>query len=495
MRSLNPTAMTSSYFPDFGQSTRPSLHLTTTNARSPLFFPPTSPSAKTSLSKSQSPTLQAEKNSARRKRIRRNDYSSESTLTTPRQNNSWTDIDRPSARSTAIYSPDAESLAAFTNTKYTLAGGLDTPSVMRLEAEERHETDLRELDYRQNRLTRIARQGSTSLIPRTPASAAHTVKDGRKRAHSSEQLGWGRALVDLVGGVAGKVFNFCWNSTFRGFQAGGGQAYRFDSDTPSIVEQSTWMDIGEKDDVFNQRYEAHHYQHTTPVPGQYPEDGFINDYMLHPEAHRAEELATPSSYGGRTPLRGGSWLLVGNKDGLDQDCDSAHSDHRILRPTKPKQRRPVLGTSFSAAGNRPRLTPCRPSLAGSPGSHLNRPASFASSRSSPGRSCPVDSGSSPTRTADHRRSRSSMASPRRTTEIGSRQSFTTPASPDVQRFEKKIRRKEKREDESIQRLNRQLQDMIKEGKEALGTKFEIEDDLDEDEGYGEGTEVMGASKW
>lgn len=47
----------------------------------------------------------------------------------------------------------------------------------------------------------------------------------------------------------------------------------------------------------------------------------------------------------------------------------------------------------------------------------------------------------------------------------------------------------------MQRLNKQLQDMIKEGKEALGTRIEIEDDPDEDEGYGEGTEVMRASKW
>jgi hypothetical protein len=88
-----------------------------------------------------------------------------------------------------------------------------------------------------------------------------------------------------------------------------------------------------------------------------------------------------------------------------------------------------------------------------------------------------------------------MSSPRRTAEGGAKQSSDTTASPDVQRFEKKIRRKERKEDESIQRLNKQLQDMIKEGKEALGTTIEIEDDPNEDEGYGEGTEVMAVSKW
>jgi hypothetical protein len=492
--------MAGSYFPDFDHSTRPSLHLTTTNARPPLFLPPTSPSATTSLSKSQPSNLQlaAKSELASRKRVRHNDYSSGSALMTPRQNSSWTKIGSPSARSSAIYSPDVESPAAFINTTYSLAGGLDTPSAARLDSEERRETDIRELDYRLNRMTRTTRRESTSYSPRTPALAAHGTKVGRKRARSSDQLGWGRAVVDLVGGVAGRVLNFCWNSAFRGFQAGGGPAYRLYSDTPAVVEQSTWMDVGEKDDVFNQHYEAQRYQHMTPVPGQFPEDGFINDYMSHPQAHCAEELSTPSPYGekGRSRLREGNWVLVSNKDGLDDpERSSFRSDHRILRSTRPQQRRPMSRALLSAAGNRPRLTPSRPSLAGSSGSHLNRPASFASPRASPGRSCPSETDSCPTRKNGHTRSRSSIASPRRTTEAGSRQSFTTPTSPDVQKFEKKIRRKERKEDENLQRLNRQLQDMIKEGKEALGTKIEIEDDPDEDEGYEEGTEVMGASKW
>ena len=37
--------------------------------------------------------------------------------------------------------------------------------------------------------------------------------------------------------------------------------------------------------------------------------------------------------------------------------------------------------------------------------------------------------------------------------------------------------------------------VIREGKEALGTTVEIEDDLDEGEVSGEGAEVMAASKW
>ncbi|KAJ5273278.1 hypothetical protein N7478_008403 [Penicillium angulare] len=54
-----------------------------------------------------------------------------------------------------------------------------------------------------------------------------------------------------------------------------------------------------------------------------------------------------------------------------------------------------------------------------------------------------------------------------------------PASADMQRHAARMRRKEREEDASIQRLNKQLQAMIREGKEALGTTIEV-DDIDMD---------------
>jgi hypothetical protein len=45
----------------------------------------------------------------------------------------------------------------------------------------------------------------------------------------------------------------------------------------------------------------------------------------------------------------------------------------------------------------------------------------------------------------------------------------------MQRQAAKMRRKERDEDASIQRLNKQLQAMIREGKEALGTTVVVED--------------------
>jgi hypothetical protein len=57
----------------------------------------------------------------------------------------------------------------------------------------------------------------------------------------------------------------------------------------------------------------------------------------------------------------------------------------------------------------------------------------------------------------------------------------SPGAVDAQRYAAKVRRRELEEDASIRRLNKQLKAMIKEGKEALGTRIEIEDDLDLDD--------------
>ncbi|CAG7924991.1 unnamed protein product [Penicillium olsonii] len=55
------------------------------------------------------------------------------------------------------------------------------------------------------------------------------------------------------------------------------------------------------------------------------------------------------------------------------------------------------------------------------------------------------------------------------------QELSSPMSADMQKHAAKMRRKEREEDASIQRLNKQLQAMIREGKEALGTTVEVDD--------------------
>ncbi|THC97072.1 hypothetical protein EYZ11_003450 [Aspergillus tanneri] len=55
----------------------------------------------------------------------------------------------------------------------------------------------------------------------------------------------------------------------------------------------------------------------------------------------------------------------------------------------------------------------------------------------------------------------------------------TPVSVETQRYMAQKRRMEREEDASLRRLNRQLQAMIKEGKQALGTQVEVDDFMEE----------------
>lgn len=72
-----------------------------------------------------------------------------------------------------------------------------------------------------------------------------------------------------------------------------------------------------------------------------------------------------------------------------------------------------------------------------------------------------------------------LKSPTKNQGLPSPRTRDAPASAEVQRHAAKMRRKEREEDASIQRLNKQLQDMIREGKAALGTTVEVNDvDMD-----------------
>lgn len=81
----------------------------------------------------------------------------------------------------------------------------------------------------------------------------------------------------------------------------------------------------------------------------------------------------------------------------------------------------------------------------------------------------------------HKRPSSSMrpSTPTRYQGLHSPRLRDGPGSAEMQRYAAQIRRREREEDASIKRLNRQLQAMIREGKQALGSTVEV-DDLDMD---------------
>jgi hypothetical protein len=98
------------------------------------------------------------------------------------------------------------------------------------------------------------------------------------------------------------------------------------------------------------------------------------------------------------------------------------------------------------------------------------------------------------RTASSASTRSPLPSPKRashsransyggTTDIdGSpREVPESPVSAETQRYAARLKKREREEDRALKGFNERLKAMIREGKEALGTKIEVEmDDVDDD---------------
>lgn len=448
-------------------SSRPSLHLTTASAQTGYFVPSHSSSASLVLSQSRK-SLQStpELNHRSQKRTKRaeDNATGSSVSGRPKRNVRVATTNRPAR----AQSQEPESPMPMTNTQYDLAGGLDTPGATRLDEEEEREMALQMADYRTNRYNLHNTVGSHDK-PATPSLRAGP--QGRKRARSTDQTSWGRVVLNVVGGVAGKVIDFCWsNGTFGGFQAGGGQAYPVDLGTPSVVGQGKWSTVDERDDVFNNT-RSDEGPMTNSIPGQFPEEEFIPDYMSHPWSH-GREIPTPAPSRHEGHALDGNWVFVRTPDGLNNDSARRSQDDRYSKG---------MGFGLSEPspmmqGSRAQTKASRAALVGSPGSRLNRPASFASPRASAGRlSSKAEYAWSAGRTDINKGSRPATPSPRRTaTHAITRKSCGTPTSPEFQRYEKRMKRMAKQEDESLTRLNRQLQSLIKEGKEALGTTFEVD---------------------
>ena len=362
---------------------------------------------------------------------------------------------------------DAQSPAPLVNTDYRIKGGLDTPQ----QTIEDEEADF-DLDYRMNRFNTHAPQRDCSYDPHTPAPLARE-GNGRKRHPQESPKGWDipRTVWAWTGGAAIKVASFAWNTgkAFTGFRAGGGQAYK-----PGLADQS-WMAVEEeKEDPFDAQFQGRRDRTGTPIPGEFPDDRYIEDYMDNPTAHHQQrDISTPTlqgTTGSDSTLKsknGENWVFVQPEDTRDTSPTRRHKKP-LGYASRPASRASLIGV-----GPRPKLQP-RPNATN---------ASYASPRAGTTRSAPLED--TTTYQPGHRRSRSSIASPRRES--------TIPMSPDVLKFEKKVRQKEKKIDSSMRRLNSQLEDMIREGKEALGTRIEVRDTFsgqyevdqveDLDEGY------------
>lgn len=384
---------------------------------------------------------------------------------------------------------DVLSPAPLVSTDYRIAGGLDTTTALKAQREEdAHEFDYEE-DCRPNRYTQPSSHQSEAYFPQTPAP-------GSKRRLSRSPPGWSKTVWALTGGLAGKVINFCWNNTFKGFYAGGGDGYQLDIGSPDVTS-SAWTEVDSKEDVFHDDYNARSRREQTPVPGGFPEDlEYVEEYMSQLyDAERNDSTPTIASTSDQVPssaLRS-SWVVV----------DAPNNTSRDPSPVRKKSRASTANL-YARAPVRQATNPCRPRIVSRSTTGRSN-ASYASPRPSitpntfsqprhSSSSFPINSQNidtptlhSPKRPGSNVGIRPSLGSPRRQVSTASPQAK---ASPEVRKFEQKMRRKEAKQDESMNRFNLQLQAMIREGQQALGSKIEVDllgdADVDVDEGYEEG---------
>ena len=243
--------------------------------------------------------------------------------------------------------------------------------------------------------------------------------DEKNGLPSSARTSWSQSVINVVG----KVWNFCWSGAFRGFHAGGGRGYHMPAGSaPQLDEESSPS--------------RQHMSTEKPVAAPATRGTTSDYYFTHHES-----TPVPGQYPDDSDIQK-NWVVVPT-DGA-ADCYSF--DVENSRPSTPTKRSHRISEA--------------------PGSSQSRYKSATAPRV--GKRISLSGQSTPTRIP--------MLSP------GSGKLRQSPVSVETQRYVAQMRRMEREEDASLRRLNRQLQTMIKEGKQALGTQVEI-DDLDMGDDY------------
>ncbi|KAK6828372.1 hypothetical protein PG987_011713 [Apiospora arundinis] len=321
-----------------------------------------------------------------------------------------------------------------------------------------------------------------------------------------------------VGGVVGKVWEFCKTGAFRGFYGGGGRAFDAQAN-PLPGNEQTYQTPAE-------------YDHGA-APGGFPDSDYAPFYYEHDTPD-----TTPPPAAKRRQISAGmpndelrkNWVMV------NEAAETPTPPVQLSRPAL--QSRPSLPRRISKPVSR--LSPAmnrrhsgRISHAGSSSINCREPASFASALASPRTSlslsmAPPERPSTPSRLpvavrqpqspalfspsprqsripspsphmqrGSHRRNHSaasaasvgSMATPATVGKVapmssGKRRETLGEGNnsprldPEVQHMVARRQREERAADARINDFNARLQEMIRQGKEALGTTIEVDGDMD-----------------
>ncbi|KZL65890.1 hypothetical protein CT0861_10591 [Colletotrichum tofieldiae] len=504
-----------------------------------VFRPPTSPSTGSSYCFARANSYHSEATSplAQVKRKRRTGASREATPL-----HEWADGNMNLDSSSEL--PTHETPLPIRGARYTLAGQLETPGAASntpFENGTLDESMYSDTDYRRALGSKRPHEELESPVPGQPTILV--------QPSQPVSGGWSRFAFSTIGGVVGKVWEFCKAGAFRGFSAGGGKAYTIDGQSlpapmpaPATVpapEPEPEAQPSEKTDEKANGWgheSAPHMDVPTPdtdstVPGGFPRSNYTfyshdapNPFALAPEStpSRPAVKRRQTSAGNQDELR--NWVVV-DESGAGTRPVSRASMRPVSRNTHPSM---VTGRRISVP--KPRLSSIpihnrRQSVnrddlpAETAPLSYREPASFASVRSpepprpltgpSPSRiPLPTQSaGSSPNPFAkastsarrqsgipspaaqsaftppvrSHRRSNSnaSAASPRgKLKEFGVSSIRESPRlDAEAKRLAARRAKDEQDTDARINDFNQRLKEMIRQGREALGTRIEVDGDV------------------
>jgi hypothetical protein len=259
------------------------------------------------------------------------------------------------------------------------------------------------------------------------------------------------SLFNLVGGVAGTLIKFC-TVPFRGFQAGGGQSY----DSDAQIKIASKLGLHDEPEPNEPAAPVQHIKlDTRPSPS--------DDYGIRSiESVDTERPRMPKRL--RTE---DAWVMVGADEEITASpiITPRLSERRMPAPTytpSPSQiPRPLSRMSATPVSKRPSLIPVSRRSGGT------RTPLYNSNISS------ISGSKSHNRQRSH--SRLSFGSPGKPDE----KRKISPLPPDSQKLVSRIRREEMEDDARMRRMSSQMSAMLREAREALGSKVEIEDDDDD----------------
>ncbi|POS87625.1 hypothetical protein EPUL_000848 [Erysiphe pulchra] len=307
---------------------------------------------------------------------------------------------------------------------------------------------------------------------------------GSEKAHSPGygERGWSQVALEAINVVAGKAWEFCKNSTaiFRGFHAGGGTRYKlkYNEDSDLYFEAIENLSSDKKENLCELSQSSLYGE--SPCISKSLSSKSYDDVRLEYSPQRSSKRYQLSSNNNDSLER--NWVVVPTMASTpNKPCHGLATKRKLLSTNLPRcsptQTRPSCNYAASRATGgtityrRPSLRTFRPQVshAGSPSLSSTHRASFASPRS-PGGYIP-------------RLATPNSRTMRKHTQDTYLESPTALESKrQAQKWAVMLKKGEKKQDESIQRLDERLKEMIRQGKEALGSKFEVSlEDYDENE--------------